>query len=451
MTSAAPSRALATVLFLGTLVAALDIALIGPTLRAIEEAFAISSRQSGWVLSAFVLANLIGLPFTAWMGDAWGRRSVFAGCLLVFVTGTALVALAPTYGWLITARVVQGLGASGLFPMASAVVGDAFPPDRRGRVLGLLGAVFGIAFLIGPVVAGILVGFGWRWVFLVNVPLALGVLVGALRVLPRSRPAQTRPLDWRGALLLGLGLLLLALSANQVRASAALLTTTALGLLAASALAFAAFGWVERRVRSPLVRPMLLQQRQVRLAAVFCVVAGLAEALIVFLPPYAQSAFAVTRPQAAYMLLPLTLAITVGAPVAGRLLDRIGSRHVLLGGSLLLTGGLLVLATGPTALVTYYAGTVVMGLGLSGMLGSSLSYILLNESAAHERTVAQGFVTLFLSTGQIVGGALIGALVAGPSGALGGYRTAFAVVAGCAVVLVGASFALKRRHEERAL
>ncbi len=448
-----PPRALVAVLFLGTLVAALDIALVGPTLRAIEQAFGVTARLSGWVLSAFVLANLLSLPFTTWLGDARGRRAVFLGCLALFSVGTLVVVTAPTFAVLLGGRVVQGIGASGLFPMASAVVGDAFPPQRRGRVLGLLGAVFGVAFLVGPILAGVLVAYGWRLVLLVPFPLALAVFVAAIRVLPRQQARQPGRLDVRGALLLGCGLIPLALAANQVETSArggGLFTPTALGLLLLALVALALFVHAERRAASPLLRPDLLRRRQVKIAALFCLGAGLSEATIVFLPPFSQAAFGVSRSEAAYMLLPLVLAITAGAPGAGRLLDRVGSRVVLRGAALLLTAGLGVLAALPPTLATYYAGTVLMGIGLSGMLGSALSYILLNEAAAGERSVAQGFVTLFLSVGQIVGGALIGAVVASSAGQTPGFQYAFWAVTAFAAALIAASFALKRQADEHA-
>ncbi len=444
-------RGLVAVLFGGTLVAAFDIALVGPTLRAIGEAFGLSERATSWVLTAFVLANLTGQPFTSWLGDVYARKSVFLGSLGVFVLGTLGVVFAPSFGMLIAGRVVQGLGASGLFPMASAVVGDAFPVAKRGRVLGLLGAVFGVAFLVGPILAGVLVPHGWRWVFVATLPLAALVFVAALRVLPRLSPAERRPLDAVGTLLLAASLLTLALAANRVRMGETGEATLwlPLVLLFGTAVLAALFVWQERRTPHPLLRPALFARRQVKLAALFCVGAGLSEALFVFLPAYAQEAFGVDRSAAAYMLLPLVVTLTFGAPAAGRLLDTYGSRAMLRLSALLLSAGLAVVAFLPVRVAVYFSGTVLIGLGLSGMLGSSLSYILLNESLKTERAVAQSVVTVFLGAGQIAGAALIGALVASASG-VDGFRQAFTVVLAVALVLVAASFALKRRADERA-
>ena len=131
--------------------------------------------------------------------------------------GSLVVAISPNFAVLLIGRAMQGLGAGGIFPVASAVIGDTFPPEKRGGALGLIGAVFGLAFLIGPILGGILLGlFGWRSLFLVNLPIALIVIVLALATLPSTRPAAPRPFDWIGMTVLGVLLASLAFGINQL-------------------------------------------------------------------------------------------------------------------------------------------------------------------------------------------------------------------------------------------
>ena len=148
------------------------------------------------------------------------------------------------------------------------------------------------------------------------------------------------------------------------------------------------------------------------------------------------------------MLLPLTFAVAIGSPLAGRLLDRFGSRAVVLIGSACMTLGLGLLGLFQATLVFFYGGTVLVGLGLAALLGSALAYILLSESRVGERTIAQGIITLFISIGQTIGAPMIGAVVASEAGAVTGYSRAFLVIAGVTLVLTMLAFGLKKRVSE---
>ena len=202
-------------LFLGVLMAALDIAIVGPALPAIRTAFGVSERATAWVFTIYVLLNLVGTPLMAKLSDTFGRRSIYVLDVALFAAGSLLVAIAPNFGVLLLGRAIQGLGAGGIFPVASAVIGDTFPPEKRGSALGLIGAVFGIAFLIGPIIGGLLLMVGWQWLFLVNLPLAALVIALSLRLLPATRPPEQRRFDWAGMLVLSAMLGALAYGLNR--------------------------------------------------------------------------------------------------------------------------------------------------------------------------------------------------------------------------------------------
>ncbi len=445
---AAPPKRLLGVLFLGTLLAALDIAVVGPALPALREAFALSERAVAWTFTAFVLANLVGLPVMASLADRVGRRRVYLADVAVFAAGTLVVALAPSFEVLLAGRVVQGLGASGIFPVATAVIGDAYPPETRGRAVGLLGAVFGVAFLIGPALSGILLAVAsWRWIFALSLPLAAAVFVLSARTLPESRAAHPRPFDAVGVALLVAGLVALVVGLTGLDASAfgaSLARPAVWGPLALATLLLPSFVAAERRAPAPMIRPGLMARRPVQIACALAVGAGLVEATFVLLSAYAVTAFGVEKAHASYLLLPLVAGVALGSPLAGRLLDRVGARPVVTSGAVLIAIGMTTIAAGP-GLGLHVAGTVVLGLGLSGILGSSLSYILLTEAGADERAVAQGLSTVFLSVGQLVGAAVLAALAASAATPADGYRSGFTVVAVAAVLLVLLARALPGR------
>ncbi|MDX1546794.1 MAG: MFS transporter [Rhodothermales bacterium] len=440
--------ALLGVLFLGVLMAALFLAVVGPALPAVGETFGVSERGLAWVFNVFVLCNLVGLPLMAKLSDVFGRRTVYVFDVLLFGMGALLAGLAPSFEVLLAGCGVQGLAASGIFPVASAVVGDVFPAERRGRALGVLGAVYGIAFIVGPLLASVLLPYGWSWLFLLDVPLAAAVAVAGWRMLPASRPAGARALDWRGILVLGVALGALTYGFNRIEADAffASVASPAVWPFVVGALVLVpVFVWVERRAADPVLRLGLLKNGQVVRAGLLAFGAGLAEAAFVFLPLLAVAAFGVPKSVASRMLLPLTVAVFIGSPLAGRLLDRVGVRAIALGGSLLLAAGMAVVGLGPPTRAVFYAGTVLIGLGLAALLGSAISYILLNESRIEERTVAQGISTLFISIGQLLGAALIGALAASEADPLAGYQDAFVMIAVVAFALVVLSAGLRSR------
>lgn len=451
MPDSAPSpRRVMAVLFLGTLMAALDIALVAPGLSAIAAGFDLDTGAASWVLSVFVLANLVGLPLMTSLADRHGRRRLFVACAALFGAGALVVMLAPNYGVMLGGRGLQGLGASGLFPMASAVVGETVAPERRGRALGLLGAVFGLAFLIGPVVGGILLGVvGWRALFAVSLGLAVAVSALGWAWLPASERGRAGAPDWAGMFCLAaaLGALAWGLSGLDAErlAGSLLAPVVALPLLAGAAL-LGAFAWTERRVAAPFLRMGLLASGPVRTACLLAFGAGLVEALFVFLSTFSVEAFGVSRSAASFMLLPLVAAVAVGAPIGGRLLDKVGARPIVASGSLLLTLGLAMWAwAGSSGLVGYYGGSLLVGFGLAGLLGAPLSYLMLREAGVGERTVAQGLLTVFISIGQLIGSAIVGALVATGATPLVGFRAAFLATASVGVVLVVASVRLDRR------
>ena len=407
--------------------AALDIAIVGPALPALREAFGVTPRTAAWVFNVFVLCNLVGVPMTARLADRIGRRVVYVVAVLVFGAGSAWVAASTSLEMLLAGRAVQGLAASGIFPAASAVVGDAFPVAS------------------------------WPWLFVLNVPLAVGGASAAWFILPETTSTAEGSVDWGGILTLGSGLALLAVGVNRVDASAigaSLASASVAPYLVGAVLLVGGFVAVERRVSDPLLRLGLFRHRAVGIAAALAIGAGLAEASFIFFPEFAVASFDVPKSTASFMLLPLVGAVALGSPVAGRLLDRVGSRVIVTASSAGLAAGLALIAAVPGDRVFFYAGSVILGLGLSGLLGSSLSYILLNNAQATERTVAQGVITLFLGVGQLVGGALIGAVAAsvstaGETGA-DGYADAFAVVAGIGAVCVALGLLLPGFEAERA-
>ncbi len=436
----ASARSVLTILFLGVLLGALDIAVVGPALPAIQQDFGVDSRALSWVFSVYVLFYLVGAPLLAKLSDRRGRRAVYAASMSLFAAGSLVVALTPSFGVLLLGRAIQAFGAGGIFPVASAVIAETVSAERRGRVLGLIGAVFGLAFLLGPLLGGLLLRFGWQWLFLVNVPVAAGLVVAGLRSLPQTTAPRPAPFDVSGAAFLSLSLAALVWGISELDTAnlgASLVSARVWPSLLLVVIGVPLFWRAELRAPDPVLHPDLFRSTQLRLVGAIALAAGLVEAGMVFLPNIAVVGLSVAAPTASLMMLPLVLTLTVGAPLAGRMLDRAGPRPVVQVGLALTVLGLVLFAWLPLNTVSFYAAGGAIGLGLSGLLGAPLRYITLQEAGESRRGAGQGLLTLFLSVGQLVGSAVIGGVVGSNVSQLGGYRHALLAVAiACAAALV---------------
>lgn len=451
-------NAILTVLFLGVLMGALDIAIVGPALPAIRTHFNLTDERGlTWVFSIYVLFNLVGTPLMAKLSDIYGRRKIYMLDVGLFALGSVMLAFSGQVGFwfLLAGRAVQGFGAGGIFPVASAVIGDTFPPEKRGGALGWIGAVFGLAFIIGPVMGGLLLGLGWQWLFVINLPFALMVLVMSYRLLPSVKAPGIRTFDWAGMALLAFGLAALAYGLNQIDVEhfgSSLLSLQVWPLLVIAVAFLVLFTWIERKAESPIVPLSLFSRAQLQRSYWLGLGAGMGEASLVFMPLLAVAAITgINQSQASYLLMPVVLALSVGSPLMGRLLDRLGSRWVIILGSLVFTLGVIFLSLEGGRLWAFITAGALIGFGLSALLGAPLRYIMLNEVNAQERSVAQGVITLFTSIGQLLGSALVGAVAASGAGSAQGYANGFLVIAAAGAGMIVVAFGLKTRSAERAM
>jgi MFS family permease len=441
-------RARLGVLLVGVLMAALDIAIVGPALPAIRAAFDVGARWLPGVFSVYVLFYLLGTPLLGKRSDRCGRRRVFVESLTLFAAGSLLAAVAPSFPLLLLGRAVQAFGAGGLLPVAAAVIGETVPLERRGRTLGLIGAVFGLAFLLGPLLGGILLSLSWRWLFLVNVPVALVLIVAAARTLPQSMRSQPPRFDTAGAVLLALVLTAMVVGIGQIdtRApSAGLQSLRVWPWFAVIAIGVPLLWSVEKRAADPVLPPALLRLPQLRIVAAIACTAGAVEAGIVFLPEIAVHGFAIDASTASFAMLPLVLTLAVGAPFAGWLLDHIGPRAVVQIGLAFTLTGLGLFALLPLDWFDFYLSGVFVGCGLAALLGAPLRYIVLQEAGDARRGAGQSLLTLCVSVGQLVGAALIGGVVGSATETLLGYRQSLLAVAAVCVVALVLSAALRGR------
>ncbi|WP_201493140.1 MFS transporter [Rubrivivax sp. A210] len=427
------------VLFIGVFMAALDTAVIAPAIPVLRQSFDLDNRAAGLLTIVFVLASLASTALLANLGDRHGRRPVFLGSVALFALGSLVVAASPSYSLLLVGRAIQGMGGGGIIPTASAVIGDALPPHQRGRALGLIGAVYGMAFVLGPPLAALaIVVASWHWIFLANLPIAALVMVMGRRALPVQRRAgPLPPLDWPGVLLLFLLLCALVLGINQVTAASTWLLAAVPPLLLALVAA-------ERRAAQPMVPLALFGRRQLALTYLLTAGAGFGMGGVIFLAALAHHAHGVDRSHGGFVLLPLVLCSMFGSMAAGRLINRLGPRSIILAGFAMLAlgyGGVAILQLG---LWGWLVATLPLGLGIGIVVGGALRGIAIDEAPPAQRGAAQGLVNICTSIGTLLAAAAIGALADFAGGQAAGLGLAYAMVALVMLAMLITTLALRK-------
>lgn len=425
---------------LGVFAGALDLGVLSPALPAIAQQFTVQTGALAWVFTLYLLVNVASIAIASTLADRYGRRPVYIACVTLFALGSLIAVLAPSYGVFLFARAIQALGAGGIFPVATAAIADVVPQRRRGAALGLVAATWGLAAVVGPMIGGVVTHFvSWRWIFAANFPLAAVVIYLARTYVPATAPRKRGPLDIFGLGLLCTGLLVLMDG----------LTTTHPIPVLAGLLALAGFFYWERNARSPVIPPALFTNRQLAKTYGLELAIGMLEGSLFFIPTVLvgaqQMAYAAAGTIAALGALTFVLVI----PLAGRALDRIGSRDVLLVGAALTETGLALFAIGFGSLWLSILAMIVAGCGFGALLGAPTRYIVTNETHENTRATAVGLLSQALIVGQILGGSLAGGIMNAAPSDTAGYR--YAYLAFCAVAFAALVIAatLKSRRDER--
>ena len=439
------SRRLMPVLFIGVFMSALDTAIIAPAIPALRESFGVDNRAVGLVMIVFILFSLSSTAPMANLGDRYGRRPVYLTSIALFALGSLVIALSPRFWVIVVGRAIQGIGGGGIIPTASAVIGDALPPKERGRALGLIGATYGMAFVLGPPAAAlVMVAASWHWIFLANLPIAAVVLFLGARVLPVQRRAGVLPpLDWRGIVLVFALLTSLVLGITRVADGFIGMTLWPLFLLAAVVL-LPLLIRLERRAAQPLIPLSLFANRQLATAYLLTLGAGFGMGSVIFLSSIATLAYGVAKAHAGFVLLPLVICSMLGSMGSGRLLNRLGARALILAGFALLAVGYAASACTGYGLWGFLVATMPVGLGVGVVVSGALRTIAIDEAPPAVRGSAQGLINIFTSIGTLLSATAIGALADFGGGGTSGFGIAYGAVAAVMIAMLAVALGLRK-------
>jgi EmrB/QacA subfamily drug resistance transporter len=438
-------------LFVGVFMGSLDIGIVGPALPSIQLYFGVNERLLSWVFTIYILFFIIGTPLMAKLSDIYGRKSVYILDILLFGVGSLITVTSISFEMLLLGRAIQGVGAGGIFPVATAFIGDIFPPEKRGGAMGILSSVWGLSGVLGPILGGLLLNYVWQWLFIINIPLSIAVILGSYYILPKGIKKPEFNFDWIGILILGVLVTSLAYGINQINTNnfmVSLLSWYVWPFLAFSVILLPILWKVETIAKDPLIQVDLLKKREVKLVSSIMVGTGIVQASTVFIPAFVIMALSFSITNASLMLLPCVITMALGAPIVGRLLDKFGSRNIMFIGAFIMVIGLFIIATFPQSFNLFIFAEIFIGVGLSTSIGSPPRYIMLLESPPQDRASGQAIINIITSGGQLICGALIGAFIGSFTGKLIGYQYAYLFIGVVAIIMTILTIGLKSKQEQ---
>ncbi len=412
--------AVLVVVSLGFFMTLLDLTIVNIAIPNMIDKLHASLDDVLWVLNAYALVLAVLVITAGRLGDLIGPRTMFAAGITLFTVASAACGFAPSAGWLIAFRAVQGLGAAMLMPQTLAIVTMTFPPERRGAAFGIWGAVAGLATIAGPTLGGLLVtAFDWRWIFFVNLPIGVAVLAVTFIIIPDLRPGRRHRLDILGVTLASLALLAICygLVEGQRYNWGTINSFVSIPLvIGAGVVLLAVFLLVQklRQDHEPLIPFALFRSRNFTLMnwVSFMLSIGM---LGIFLPftIYLQSALGFSALKAGLTLAPSSLVMIAVAPFLGRLTDKTGGKYILMSGlSLFAIGmGWAVLIAGPHSTWQDFLGPmIVAGLGMGGTF-APLTTVAMREVEPRMAGAASGVLNTIRQVGLVIGTAAVGALL----------------------------------------
>ncbi len=406
------------VLALGFFMILVDSTIVSVALPSIARGLGASLGQALWIFSATSMVYTVLLITAGRLGDIYGSRRMLLIGLALFTSASAWCGYAQSALELIVARLLQGLGGALLTPQTLAIVNAIFPPGRRGAAFGVWAALAGVAAITGPIAAGIIVTrWSWRGIFLVNVPIGVVALFLTLLFVPNLRPSGRGMLDLGGVALGSLGLFLLVFGLIEGESYGWGVISHGITIpmvIIAGALVLAAFVAWERRQAAPILPMALLRNRNYMLSnwAAGALMFGIV-GLFVPVMLYLQSGLRMNAMQSGLTVVPLSVASIFTAPLAGRLVDRIGGKYFLITGLLLFGAGMSLIAwlAAPTASrTTFVVPMVLAGLGLGCVFAPS-DTIAMREARADEAGSAAGLLNMTREFTGVLASAVVGAVL----------------------------------------
>lgn len=397
-------------LLLGIFMSAIDNTIVATAMATIVSDLQ-GFDQFVWVTSVYMVAVMAGTPIFGKLSDMYGRKRFFIFGLIVFLIGSALCGMAGNMLQLILFRAIQGIGGGALMPIAFTIVFDLFPPEKRGKMTGLLGAVFGTSSIMGPLLGAFITdNIGWEWIFYVNVPIGIISLLLILTSYKESVPNQKQRIDWTGAATLVGAVICLMFGLELGGNTFAWNSPQILGLFAGFIILFIVFLFAETRASEPIISFEMFRKRLFAASNIVALFYGAAFIVAtIYIPIFVSGVYGGTATNAGLILMPMMLGSVVGSQGGGLLATRTSFRNIMLVSAVCFIAGIYCLSTigpeTPRSLLTVYM--VLTGFGV-GFSFSVLSMAAIHNFDARQRGAATSANSFLRSLGMTVGITIFG-------------------------------------------
>lgn len=399
----------------GVLLAALDGTIVSTALPTIVGDLG-GAEHLTWVVTAYLLTQTIATVLAGKLGDIWGRKPMYLGAIVLFVGASALCGMADSMTWLIFMRGLQGIGGGALMVTATALIADIIPLRERGKYQGAMGSVFGVSTVLGPLIGGLLTdNLSWRWVFYVNVPVAIILLPFAIKLLPASKAKAAPKIDYLGIVTISLASALMILATSWGGTEYAWDSVTIISMFAGAALLLVAFILLERRAEAPMLPLYLFRSNVFTVSSILSFVVGFAlMGCMTFMPTYLQFVQGVDATSSGLRMLPMVLGLMAASIFAGNTVSTTGRyKPFPVTGSLVMATGMWLLSMlGPSTPYWQVAlAMLVLGIGI-GLAMQVLVIIVQSTVDYKDLGVATSGVTFLRTMGQAFGSAVFGTIYA---------------------------------------
>ena len=367
-----------------------------------------------WLVTAYLLCETGMVPIAGKMSDRFGRKPLFIAGLILFIGGSVVAGLSTNMTMMIVCRSVQGLGGGILMPVAMASVADFYAPEERGKMQGMLGAVFGVGSGIGPLVGGFICTYiSWHWVFYINVPIAVVCFLLTLKQFPMAQVDSLKRIDFPGMVVLTALILDVLLFFQRLGEEVPVTEPLMIAMIIVAPVLLAIFIRLEKRAEDPIIAPKLVHKKIVVLGAIYLFILGLAMiSVLTYVALYIITIYDYDTLQCGFAMLPMVFGMMITAMGSGMMVHRTGYRIWVIIGSVIMVASLLLMSTmGSTAdIMILYVYTFLFGMGL-GCTNSTVMIAVQNATPSDEMGMTTSAVTVMRNIGSTVGTATFALII----------------------------------------
>lgn len=408
------------VYLLGIFMGALDTGIVTPARTVIQDSLGVGDTTGIWMITIYTLAYASSIPVMGKLADRMGRRTIYLIAIALFGGGSFMCGISHSmnsFTALLISRAVQAIGGGGIVPVANAEFGTTFPEEKRGMALGMVGGVYGIANIFGASAGSLILDmFGtdrWEYIFYVNVPIAIFILIAGFFALPNNKEKATTKLDGLGTCVLVVMVLCIMYGLKNIdffNFTETIASKNVYPFLLAFCLMTPFFVMIERKAEDPVLNLKYFTNPRILVTLVVSTITGIVMMGVIFIPQLCENAMQVPTGTGGYFVIALGLCAGIGAPFSGKLTDKFGPKLVLGFGFLAAILGALVIINFTTvnpARWNVFAALGLIGLSIGFTMGAPLNYMMLWEVPDHEANSALATLSLVRSLGTVVAPAIM--------------------------------------------